>query len=700
VGLSNKKLIAFLSILFAAIIFTYIALSYNFLESIENKSWDYRLKLTASGVGDPKIKIIVVDQASLDHYAREEGITWPWPRTLYVPVLRYLKEAGAKGVAFDILFSEGSIHGVEEDLEFSKELVGEMPIVFTVAPTLSKNVDLDPKSFNKFKERQVASRKKINFLAEDKNIVKFNSITLPVPEILETSTAFGSTWALPDSDGIFRHYREGGYVEDVPIRSLAFSLYESTQPVFDSQDFKDYLDLEGRLTVRFHGKERVYETIPIADVISSYVSVSEGSNQAPIVPLNTFKDAYVFIGVWAPGLLDLRPTALNEVYKGVEYHATVFDNILHKDFVKKTSSGFNLCFSAAFIFLIIAPIFFIKRISLQILTSVFVLIGFFGSAYYLLFLYGMWVKVVVPLLFMVVALLSALSVQYHLEGRERRFIKDAFSRYVSPKLIQQILADPKTLALGGEKRELTIFFSDLKGFTSISENMPAEKLVPLLNRFLTEMTDILLDSGATLDKYEGDAIIAFWNAPVLIPDHPYLAVKAALMCQKRLAELREEFKREYGAELHMRIGLHTGVVNVGNFGSRERFDYTVIGDAANFASRLEGVNKVFGTPILISKSTRDRLNSKIPCRKIGTIKVVGKSAGVEVYEPLLIESESISEFESCLDKFEKGHLEEALSGFKKLEADPVTMAYVQRIEREIEKGMGADWSYVWNLSEK
>lgn len=696
----NKKLIAFFVIYLSAIFLCFIADRSNFLESIENKSWDYRLKLTASGLGDPKIKIIVVDQASLDHYAREESITWPWPRTLYVPVLRYLKEAGAKGVAFDILFSEGSIHGVEEDLEFSKELVGEMPIVSTVAPTLSKNVDLDPKSFNKFKERQVASRKKINFLAEDKNIVKFNSITLPVPEILETSTAFGSTWALPDSDGIFRHYREGGYVEDVPIRSLAFSLYESTQPVFNSQELKDYLDSEGRLTVRFHGEERVYETIPIADVISSYVSVSEGSKEQAIVPFDTFKDAYVFIGVWAPGLLDLRPTPLNEVYKGVEYHATVFDNILHKDFVKKTSSGFNLCFSAAFILLIIAPIFLIKRTSLQIFTSVLVFVGFFGSAYYLFFLYGMWVKVVVPLMFMVVALLSSLSVQYHLEGRERRFIKDAFSRYVSPKLIQQILADPKTLALGGEKRELTIFFSDLKGFTSISENMPAEKLVPLLNRFLTEMTDILLDSGATLDKYEGDAIIAFWNAPVLIPDHPYLAVNAALLCQKRLSELREEFKREYGAELHMRVGLHTGVVNVGNFGSRERFDYTVIGDAANFASRLEGVNKVFGTPILISKSTRDRLSSKIPCRNIGTIRVVGKSAGIEVYEPLLERGAFVAEFERCLELFEKGQLEEALSGFRNLMADPVAMAYIKRIEREIEKGVGTDWSYVWNLSEK
>lgn len=707
----SKKIICFVVVSTLAIMLAITANNRQFLHSIENKSWDFRLKLTAEGKAkaDPNIKIIIVDQASLDHYAENEGITWPWPRTFYVPVLRYLKAAGAKGAAFDLLFSEGSIHGVEEDIEFATELLGTMPIVSTVAPVLAETSTSSKAAFSIFKKRQLQEESKTAFsqhFALSRSNLDFSAVTLPIPDILKRGAAFGSTWVAPDSDGVFRHYWSGGYIKNVPLLSLAFSLHNAVakEPIYAAGELEKFFDTQGRLTVRFHGGQRTYETIPIADVISSYISEFEDSSpdkQKPIVPLETFKDAWVFIGVWAPGLLDLRPIPLDEVYKGVEYHATVLDNLLHKDFIRKVPPYLNNIYSALLILLTTAAVFFIQRQSIQVLCYL-IIAGAFAYSGFALTAAGYWIQMVVPMLSITLALITSLALQYYLEDKERRFIKNAFSRYVSPKLIQKILADPDSLALGGEKRELTIFFSDLAGFTTISESLPADQLVSLLNRYLSAMTDIILDSGATLDKYEGDAIIAFWNAPVTIAQHPIAAVEAALKCQEKLAELRTQFQTEYGVALHMRIGLHTGIVNVGNFGSLERFDYTVIGDAANLASRLEGVNKVFGTPILISQNTKEQLENRIPCRKLGSIKVVGKKEAIDVYQPLAAsyDMQTIEMFHRCLELYENKQLSEALEGFSKLQNDAPAQAYITKIMQELETVESGNWSPIWNLTSK
>lgn len=706
----TKKNLGFLLISLISVLISVLGNYHSIFSSIENRSWDFRLGLTAGGkqAADSNIKLIIVDQASLNSYAANEGITWPWPRTMYVPVLRYLQAAGAKGVAFDLIFSEGSIHGVEEDVEFASELEAKMPIVSAVAPAISNVYSTSKEDFDIFKKRQSEENSRTQFFSRyslDLSGIDFHSATLPVREILEKSPVFGSTWVAPDDDGIFRHYRSGGDIDGVPILSLAFSLFnagsessQSTDKILSSELF----DLEGRLTVKFNGGQGTYQTIPIADVISSYVDKFESEdnqNKQPIIPLETFKDAWVFIGVWAPGLLDLRPTPLDEVYKGVEYHATVLDNLIHSKFVVEVRPFLNNAYSAFFVLLITLSAFFVNKERAQLILFILIALSFSYSGY-VLAENGYWIKMIVPLFSMIIALLASLIFQYYLEGRERRFIKNAFSRYVSPELIKKIIADPRSLSLGGEKRELTIFFSDIAGFTAVSESLPADQLVSLLNHYLTEMTDIILASGATLDKYEGDAIIAFWNAPINIEDHPYKAVKAALDCQKRLKELRPQFETQYGVDMHMRIGLHTGLVNVGNFGSRERFDYTVIGDTANLAARLEGVNKVFGTYILISEQTKELLGDRIPCRKLGTIRVVGRKQGIDVYEPLADGQMGVEEFQACLKQYEDKELELALSGFSKLNKDPVAKTYLVRIAQELQSGNLDEWSHVWNLSSK
>jgi adenylate cyclase len=304
---------------------------------------------------------------------------------------------------------------------------------------------------------------------------------------------------------------------------------------------------------------------------------------------------------------------------------------------------------------------------------------------------------VIPLGVTVLGITGALALQYELEGRQHRFIKEAFRHYVSPSVIDQIVADPTSLALGGVRRELTIFFSDIAGFTTISEQIEAAQLSALLNRFLSEMTEVILRSGGTVDKYVGDAIVAFWNAPLEVTDHATRGVLAALACQARLGELQEEFQRNFGVSIRMRVGLHTGVVSVGNFGSRERFNYTMIGDAANLASRLEGANKYFGTDILVSAATRERVGSGVLFRKVADIQVVGKSEVTTVFEPYRAATDFSPRYEEALELFEAGDRLRAAELFRTLPSDAVARAYLARIEREAgapAKGTG------WILGEK
>ena len=220
--------------------------------------------------------------------------------------------------------------------------------------------------------------------------------------------------------------------------------------------------------------------------------------------------------------------------------------------------------------------------------------------------------------------MAALGLNYVTEGRQKAFYRHAFKHYLSPVVIDRLLEEPSRLKLGGERRELSIFFSDLQGFSSISERLDPQALTTLLNDYLSDMTDIILEEEGTVDKYEGDAIIAFWNAPLTQPDHALRACRAALRCQQKLRERNQEFLQRAGSAFWMRIGINTGPVVVGNMGSRQRFDYTVLGDAANLASRLEGANKAFGTDTMVAESTWIQTNGQLKGREIGLLRVVGR----------------------------------------------------------------------------
>ena len=668
------------------------------LRDFEMRTWDWRLQFISSKKPhNPNIKLIMVDQTSLDHFSRREKIFWPWPRSLYVPVLKFLERAGAKAAAFDILFTESSGQ-VEDDQEFAAAMRGALPVVNSVV--LRSDTDAqDIGEENLLRAKQEPQAARIELFLRNFATRNYGAARVPIPEIFSASQALGSVTAESDSDRIFRSTVPGAYMRRIPILNLPFALFNQTHPESArATELGSSANSQGRLFVRFFGPAGTYDTYSIHAIISSWLLLEEG--RRPVVPLDSFKDSYVFIGANAPGLLDLRSVPVGGAYSGVEVNATILDNVLGKSFLRQAPRWLS-CIAAALLLASVCFItIFVPRHQLVVLCGVFGVwvVGVFYAA-----ILGWWIPLVAPVCGAALAVLVGFFLQYQLEGKQHKFIRGAFQHFVTAEVVNKIIADPSLLSLGGERKELTMFFSDIRGFTTLSENMAPATLVKFINTFLTEMTDVILSLEGTIDKYEGDAIIAFWNAPLTIHDHQDRAVRAALLCQRRLHELRDFFQTEFGVDIQMRVGVNTGVVTVGNFGSTKRFNYTMIGDAANLASRLEGVNKVFGTTVLVSEETKMAVASPVAWRRVGDAQVKGKLKATRLFEPLDPQTQGdtiagLDLYNRGLEAFERGSFKEAERCFERLTSDPVSAAYIARIHRE--DSTQVEWSPVWVLTEK
>ncbi|PLX79989.1 MAG: hypothetical protein C0614_07520 [Desulfuromonas sp.] len=407
----------------------------------------------------------------------------------------------------------------------------------------------------------------------------------------------------------------------------------------------------------------------------------------------------------APGLYDLRQTPISGSFPGIEVHATLLDNALSGDFIREPPVylDFALIIGLAMLMALLAT-HMSRPLSCLLLGFVASLAVFGGGV--LGFVCGYWLPLAGPQITVWVVTILSLAGNYAVEGRQKRFLKSAFRQYLSPVVVDQLLANPDQLRLGGESRTLTMFFSDLQGFTRFSERLAPEKLTAFLNDYLSEMVDIIQEEGGTVDKFVGDAIVAFWNAPVAIADHAERAVRAALRCQESLERIRSEQSAVVGDGLRMRVGLHTGPAVVGNMGSRSRFDYSMLGDAVNLASRLEGANQQFGTWTLVSAATRQQVSdSKIQFRELGRLVVVGRQQAVTVYEAMTDRNDQelqrrLDLFADGLAAYYAGDFERARQVFAKISAiDSPARAYLKRLG-----SMGltapAGWRGEWVLTGK
>jgi adenylate cyclase len=668
------------------------------LESWEAPTWTWRARFFAPRETlSPQVKLILLDQPSLDWAQKEIGWGWPWPREAYGAITAICKRGGARVLALDMLFTEPSVYGVPDDEALGKALREGTPAVLALMPGGSRTAwpDYMPRPNLKLD---------LSVTTESANLL------FPVPEIAAGAAAAGHVTGTPDADGVFRRIAPFCRFDgtNIPLLGLAAWLARPGQTAslaaasrqLHVGDMIVPLDRQGCAILRFKGRRGLPEAVSAAAVIQSELRLREGGTP-PLAP-ETFKDEYVFVGCSAPALLDLRPVPLNAKCPGVVLHATFVDNLLTDSFITEAGTpavilGVMATALAAAVSLTYGGRWWQAGPLAVVWLGVPLGIGFAAYAR------GQWWPVAAQGTASGLGLVGALAANYLAEGRQKAFIKQAFRHYLSGDVIEKILRDPKHLELGGEKRELTIMFTDLAGFSSFSERLGPVELTALLNDYLSEMTDIIMDEGGTLDKYEGDAIIAFWNAPLAQADHAARACRAALRCQRRLAELRDTYQQRTGASLRMRVGLNTGEVVVGNMGSRKRFNYTILGDAANLASRLEGANKAFGTETMVSGSTWQLAAAEFRARKLADLRVVGRKTAVPVYELTGFATEAApaawETFVAGLARFREGKFAEAGQLFEQLPDDPAARSYARRCA-ELSAHPPASWDGVWGLTEK
>lgn len=675
------------------------------LAPVERVLSDQKTRLLSDAVSaSGRVKLILLDQATLDWGLEENQLSWPWPRQAYVPILDFCRRAGARAVGFDVLYTEPSAYSDFDDQSLAEAMQK------TDRLTLAAFLSSDPPSSTKAAASQLPSNAVIQVSGNvDSGRSSHQSILLPIDALRSAAGRLGNVSARADTDGVYRSLPVVESLEGQWMASLGAALYLQGEfeavPELQIQDqhirigdqtFSVASDLSGRL--RYRDRES-FEVYSASAVIQSELRLQAGDK--PVLDPTAFEDAYVLFGFSAPGLKDLRPTPLNPAAPGVLIHATLLDNLLQKDLLKGIPTGWVILFTVLLAVGGSRAMFATsgagQAAALILLLPLIPLGASYGAG-----MNGWVLPVVFPGLSLFFALVGTLGLRYATEGRQKRFIKQAFRHYLSPAVIDQILEDPSQLRLGGERRELSLLFSDIAGFSSIAEGMDPESLTALLNEYLSLLTDIIQSQGGTVDKFIGDAIVAFWNAPLTQEDHSARALKAAAACQRALAEKNEEFEARYGTGLSTRFGLHRGEVVVGNMGSRERFDYSVLGDAANLASRLEGVNKVFGTAILASEDLWNASDAACAGRCIGQVRVVGRSEPVRIYEvyPEAAPDDHVSgeSIQQALEHLQQGRLKEAQELFISNPSDPVAQTYSDRIQQALDEG--TDWDGVWNLTSK
>ena len=686
-GIPGKRLLLGLLAGLAGLIVAGVLALAGVLDPFEARTFDWRARLLAPNDVSNSVRLIMLDQASLDWGAKENGLSWPWPREVYGVIVDFCRRAGAASVAFDVLYTEPSSYGVSDDaaLASAGKRYGRL-----VLPVFLGRETGQATTWPASAPAEQFTIKNLTQWVAGKSGLTAPRAAFPVPDVAPAAALLANVSQDPDADGVYRRVGLFSLFDGRTVPTLALGAYALAHPHTRMNlkgsrlrlgETRIPLDADGRAIPRWRS-EKAFPAVSAAAVIQSELALREGGQ--PLIDPAVLKDKIVLFGFSAPGLLDLRPSPVAGVTSGTEIHAQVLESLVRGDFLRETPVAVGWILAAllglgAGVAATMAANALGSATAMAVFLPLPVLLALAGQAWL-----GLWLPLALPETAAAAALGVGVLIAYATEGRQKRFIKTAFRQYLSPDVIEQLIAHPERMSLGGELRELTIFFSDLQGFTGISEKLDPKGLTRLLNEYLTAMTDIILEEGGTVDKYEGDAIIAFWNAPLTQPDHALRAVRAALRCQDKLAALRPHFRQVVDKDLHMRVGLNTGPAVVGNMGSSSRFDYTMLGDAVNLASRLEGVNKQFGTYTMMSDATRQAVGEALAARQLATVAVVGRAEPVAVYEPLWPETArklapAHAAYAAALAAFTAGDFQTALTGFAALaDTDPAAASYLDR----------------------
>lgn len=664
---------------FAAV---FIVFASGILSSAEKKTYDSRMRFSSkrTEISD-RISLVLLDQESLDWAKKERGWSWPWPREAYAEMVRYFNRAGASSLAFDMIYSEPSIYGSRDDEAFAKASEDFGKVIQTV-----------------YYENEESS-----------------DGTYPIPVLRNSAAEIGSvSSSLDKSDRVARRnllHTNAGNKE----LSLALASLKTAGVEIDSAQIAQIPSAkEGGMYIKYVDDLARFVPYSAKSILISEAVLEDGNEKETedFIPPEQFKDNFVFFALYAPGLFDVCATPVSSTYPGVGVHACQLNSILNGDYLHDVPDFVPvilILISVLAGFMLAKSVHQEKNSSLALKTFLAVLICFaYAAANYAAFNSGYILPFIIPIFGFVLAYLTAVFEDYLTEGHQKRFIKSAFKHYLSADVIEQLIANPESLHLGGEEKEITAYFSDVQGFTSISENLTPTELTELLNVYLSAMTDIIQDYGGYVDKYEGDAIVAFFGAPVDQKDNAKRAVDAALACQKKLEEMQEELVKVSKKPFIQRIGLNTGKAIVGNMGSKTRFNYTMMGDTVNLASRLEGINKQFGTYTMCSEATMKSAlenGSEYAFRPLANIAVVGKKTGVKVFNPMTKEEfERMSEirktYDDAYEKFTTGDFEKAKEIFESnAENDQPSAKFVEKCQKMI-SNPPENWDGILRATEK
>jgi adenylate cyclase len=681
-----------------------------FLNLYRLKTLDLLFRHAPLPPASPQVVVVTVDQPDLDFF-KDQGVTWPWPRQVYAPLVDYCRRAGARAVIFDILFTETSSYGPEDDARLA-QAVKDSGLV--VLPFFTSR---DPKPPNPL-EGALLHKVGGDIPGLDVGVFpQYRSLITPIAPLLDAAATLGNVECRPDPDGVYRRVPLVAPYQDRWLPILGFAAYHHFQqpgPLAyrDGALLLDRtrlpLDSQGQFLLKFRGPSRSHRRFAAANVIKSEAQLRHGL--APVYPLEDFAGKWVLVGLTAPGLMDLKVSPVAAVYPGVEVHATLLDNLLQGDFLRQVPTGVLGVWAAILAAAALLAVLFFHQLSFT-LAALALLAGIHLGWSVLAFRLSWWADPVLPGAALALSFALAAAYSYATEGRQKRFIRGMFAQYMSETVINHLLQHPEKLKLGGERRRVTLFFSDLAGFTTLSERLAPETVVGLLNDYLSRMTEIILAEEGTVDKFEGDAIMAFWGAPLDQEDQAVRACRAALRQAEALGELNREFARQGLPELKLRIGLHRGEAIVGNLGSQKRFDYTVIGDTVNLASRLEGLNKFYGTGVMASEAVVTECGKDIEFRELDLVAVKGREAPVRVYEALGLKGKltpaqaaTREDFIPGLELYRRGRFEEAIARFahalQHAPGDGPSQTFLNRCREFETHPPPADWDTVFRPEAK
>ncbi|MEW6387224.1 MAG: adenylate/guanylate cyclase domain-containing protein [Thermodesulfobacteriota bacterium] len=708
--LPKSKLKAGAVIMLAALLFSWGSQASGLMELYSLKTLDLFFRYVPLPPASREIVLVTVDQPDLDFF-KNQGVTWPWPRQLYVPIIEFCQRGGARAVIMDIFYTEASSYGPEDDHRLAQAAAAAGNVIF--AFSLSQN-EREPNPV----ESELLGKAGLHIAGPPPgDLPHYRSVLSPIQPLVQAAQTLGNVGATADRDGTYRRVPLVAPFQDLWLPTLAFAAFQRHHPdgpwrfeagALVQGRLRLPLDDQGQLLLKFRGPSRSHRRFSAANIIRSEYQCRQG--QTPDYAPAELAGKWVIVGLTAPGLYDLKASPVGAVYSGAEIHATLLDNLLKGDFLKTVPLWGVWVWTLALTGLMVAAVLYAPGLAVVLGTLVILTLANLGVAV-LAFMGSWWLDPILPDETLTVAFILAAAYSYATEGRQKLAIRRMFAQYMSEKVIHHLMQHPEKLKLGGERRRVTLFFSDLAGFTTLSERLDPEAVVSLLNDYLSQMTDIILEEEGTVDKYEGDAIMAFWGAPLDQEDQACRACRAALCQQGALQELNQDFAASGLPVLTNRIGLHTGDAIVGNLGSEKRFDYTVIGDTVNLASRLEGLNKFYGTNILASETTVQECAGAMEFRELDRVAVKGRETPIAVFQVLALpgaltpaQAGAREEFARGLELYREGRFAAAAAHFSRaLEywpEDHPSLVFLTRCQQYEINPPPPDWDAVFRPDQK